>query len=71
MLELQLELINTTFAHNDGSASAPQLETYQRATNTLRRLFRSLGLSDGRRKPASAVRDVTSSIIDQFRRGSL
>ena len=70
MLELQLELMDSSFARK-GQASAPELETYQRVSNTLRRLFESLGLSDGRRKPAGAMRDVTNSIVAQLRNGSL
>jgi hypothetical protein len=71
MLELQLELMDSRFAGNGGAATPAQLETYQRVANTLRRLFEGLGMIDGSRKPAGAVRDVTNSIIDQFRNGSL
>jgi hypothetical protein len=71
MLELQLELMDSRFARNDGAATVNELETYQQVANTLRRLFESLGLIDSSRRPASAVRDVTNSIIDQFRNGSL
>jgi hypothetical protein len=71
MLELQLELMDSCFARNGGAATVPELETYQRVANTVRRLFESLGLIDATRKPASAMRDVTNSIIDQFRNGSL
>src|SRR5437016_6411586 len=35
MLELQLELMESRFAANDGEASAKALELYQRVTNTL------------------------------------
>jgi hypothetical protein len=45
MLTLQLELMEQRFAVNEnGEASAKQLETYQRVTNTLRRTLESLGL---------------------------
>ena len=45
MLALQLELMEQRFAANEGGeASAKQIETYQRVTNTLRRTLEALGL---------------------------
>ena len=44
MLTLQLELLEQTFADQGGAATTAQLETYQRTTNTLRRLLETLGL---------------------------
>jgi hypothetical protein len=45
MLALQCELMEQRFAKNEnGEASARQIESYQRATNTLRRCLVSLGL---------------------------
>ena len=49
MLELQLELLETKFAENNGAATTHELESYQRASNSLRRLLESLGLHRGRR----------------------
>jgi hypothetical protein len=57
MLELQLELLESKFAANDGAATARELETYQRASNSLRRLLESLGLHRGRR-----ARDITPDL---------
>jgi hypothetical protein len=55
MLALQCELMEQRWATNGGEASRQQLETYQRASNTLRRLLQTLGLA---RRP----RDVTPSL---------
>ena len=44
MLELQLELLETTFAENDGMASSHQLLLYQRTANSTRRLLEAVGL---------------------------
>jgi hypothetical protein len=45
MLTLQCELLEQRFAKNEnGEATNKQIETYQRTTNTLRRVLESLGL---------------------------
>lgn len=45
MLTLQLELMEQRFSQNEGGeARAHEIESYQRATNTLRRLLETLGL---------------------------
>jgi hypothetical protein len=49
MLELQLEMMESSWSANGGEASAKQIEVYQRATNTLRRCVESLGLNAGRK----------------------
>ena len=49
MLELQLEMLETRFAQNEGEASAKQLELYQRTAGGLRRLLESVGLNAGRK----------------------
>jgi hypothetical protein len=54
MLELQLEMLESRFAQNDGEASGEQLMLYQRVASALRRLLESLGLHEGRK-----ARDVT------------
>src|SRR5438067_11725815 len=59
MLELQLEMLETRFAENEGAASANQLELYQRTSNSLRRLLESLGLHRGR-----VARDVTAETAE-------
>jgi hypothetical protein len=58
MLTIQLEMMDSKFALNEGEASRVDLETYQRCSNSLRRLLESLGLQ--RRQ-----RDVTPS-VDQY-----
>jgi hypothetical protein len=62
MLELQLELLESKFAENDGAATARELECYQRASNSLRRLLESLGLHKGRKSL-----DVTPSPLEYAR----
>ena len=58
MLTLQLELMEQRFSQNEGGeATARQIESYQRATNTLRRCLSALGLE---RRP----RDVTEQSDD-------
>jgi hypothetical protein len=57
MLELQCEMLEQKFAAKEGAASRFELESYQRASNSLRRLLESLGLHRGR-KP----RDVIPSL---------
>jgi hypothetical protein len=44
MLELQMEMLETKFAANDGEASADQLLLYQRTASSARRLFESVGI---------------------------
>jgi hypothetical protein len=44
MLTLQLEMMETRWAANEGEASEKQISTYQTVTNTLRRTLESLGL---------------------------
>ena len=57
MLTLQCELLDHKFALSEGEASVIDLDRYQRASNSLRRLLESLGLQ--RRQ-----RDVTPSVED-------
>ena len=44
MLELQLELLESRFAVNDGMASTDQLLLYQRTASSARRLLEAVGL---------------------------
>ena len=61
MLALQLELMEQRFAENEGGeASAKQIETYQRVTNTLRRTLEALGLQ-------RRARDVTPTLSTYLR----
>jgi hypothetical protein len=59
MLTIQLEMMDCRFALNEGEANRVDLETYQRCSNSLRRLLESLGLQ--RRQ-----RDVATPTIDQY-----
>lgn len=62
MLTIQLEMMDSKFALNEGEALRVDLETYQRCSNSLRRLLESLGL---KRVP----RDTTPT-VDQYLRRS-
>src|SRR5262245_57434811 len=55
MLVVQLEMMEARWAANGGEAPPKEIETYQRASNSLRRLLKELGLQ---RRP----RDVTPSL---------
>ena len=62
MLCLQCELMEQNFAKAEGGeASAKQIDTYQRITNTLRRTLESLGLQ---RRP----KDVTPQNLHSYLR---
>ena len=49
LLTVQCEMLEQKFAEHDGAASSADLETYQRCSNSLRRLLESLGLHQGRK----------------------
>jgi hypothetical protein len=57
LLTLQLELMESNFAKNNGEASPQQIDCYQRVCNTLRRLLESLEIHKGR-----VARDVTPTL---------
>jgi len=62
LLQLQLEIMEQKFAlREDGCASGKEMETYQRSSNSLRRLLESLGLHEGRK-----ARDVTTLDMDRL-----
>jgi hypothetical protein len=61
-LNVELERLETQFA-DVGQADLPSLETYQRASNSLRRLLQALGLQ---RRP----RDVTLTLGQVLRKGA-
>jgi hypothetical protein len=63
MITIALEVMDAKFAAVEGEASRLDLETYQRMSNTLRRLLESLGLQ---RRP----RDVTTSLDEYLKRRS-
>ncbi|MGE0522115.1 MAG: hypothetical protein AB7O60_03645 [Variibacter sp.] len=60
LLAVECERLETVFALA-GEASLPQLETYARVSNSLRRLLESVGLK--RRK-----KDITPPTLDQYLR---
>lgn len=59
-LTVELERLESQFAQN-GGADRGQLESFQRATNTLRRLLESLGIARGR-----IPRDVTAPSLHEY-----
>jgi hypothetical protein len=61
MLTLQLEMLDSKFAANDGEATLPQLQLYQQVSNTLRRLLESVGLK-------RRARDVSPPRLDEYLR---
>jgi hypothetical protein len=56
---VELELLEVRFAR-DGGAKVEELDVFQRATNSLRRLCESLGIHQGR-----IARDITPT-LDQY-----
>jgi hypothetical protein len=59
----ELEILEVRFAHNNG-AKVEELETYQRATNSLRRTIQTLGIHRGR----LAKEINTPTLIEYLRR---
>lgn len=57
-LTVELERLESRFAQNEGASDA-QLASYQRASNSLRRLLESLGIHRGR-----VARDITDDLHD-------
>ena len=57
---VELELMEVRFARN-GGAEIAELEAFQRASNSLRRLCQTLGIHRGR-----IARDVTPPTIEQY-----
>lgn len=67
VLTVELEMLEHRFALAEGVASADDLELYQRGTNTLRRLFESLGLQR-RARDISPVPDALDYAQTRARR---
>jgi hypothetical protein len=61
MLTVQLELMDARFAQSEDVASRPDLETYQRCSNSLRRLLESLGLERRAREVVPTVEEYLAS----------
>ena len=61
MLELQLEMLETKFANNEGAASAKDLDLYARTAGNLRRLIETLGLHHGRK--AREVNELDDEVL--------
>jgi hypothetical protein len=66
-LTLQLEMMETRWAANNGEASEKQLETYQRVTGALRRTLETLGLQRRTRTIGPTLGDVLRNGIDRLR----
>jgi hypothetical protein len=62
MLELQLEMLDSKFAANNGEATLPQLQAYTTTTNTLRRTLEAIGIK-------RRAKDVTPSLEQYLRQG--
>ena len=70
MICLQLELMEQRWATTrEGAASAFQLDRYQRAANTLRRLLASLGLQRRSKDVTPTVDEFLAS--EGYRRGEV
>jgi hypothetical protein len=67
MLTLQLEMMETRWAANDGEASEKQISTYQTVTNTLRRTLESLGLAKRMKTVGPSLGDILRNGIEQER----
>jgi len=63
MLELQLEMMETRWAVNEGVASASDLQNYQRVASTIRRLLEAVGLK-------RRAKDITPDPLDYAKRYS-
>jgi hypothetical protein len=57
MLELQMEMLESRFADNDGVATTDQLLLYQRTASAARRLFESVGIKRRAKDIAPSLRD--------------
>ena len=64
MLVLQLEMLDSKFADNDGVGTREQVETYQRLTNTLRRCLETLGLPR-RPRPVPSLSDYLEGRVNK------
>ena len=62
MLTLQCELLDQKFALSEGEASVIDLDRYQRASNSLRRLLETLGLQRRQRDVTPSVEDYVAHI---------
>jgi hypothetical protein len=67
MLTLQLEMMETRWAANDGEASEKQLEIYQRVTGALRRTLETLGLQRRMKTVGPSLGDILRNGIEQER----
>ena len=61
MICLQLEMMESDWANNDGEASPQALQNYQRCVNTLRRTLEALGLK-------RRARDITPDPLEYAKR---
>src|SRR5260370_25141937 len=66
MLQVQLEMLEKTWADNWGSAAANELALYQRTSNSLRRQIEALGLHKGR--VAKDINTIDADRDEAFKR---
>ena len=59
MLTIQCEMLDAKFANEEGVACRTDIETYQRCSNTLRRLLESLGLQ-------RRAKNITPPTVDAY-----
>ena len=59
--ELQLELLDSRFAANNGEATLPQLQAYASVTNTLQRTLRAIGLQRRQRDVTPTLQEYLAS----------
>jgi hypothetical protein len=64
MLTIQCEMLDAKFANEEGVACRTDIETYQRCSNTLRRLLESLGLQ------ARRTRTIPNDPLDYARQAA-
>jgi hypothetical protein len=62
-LIIALERLETKFAEQEDGGSPPQLELYQRLSNTLRRLLESVGL---KRRPKDVTPDLKTYLASKY-----
>ncbi len=66
MMEIQLEMLDTKFANNEGCASSRDLDLYGRTSGNLRRVLESLGLHQGRKpREINAAADPAYRLYEQ------
>ena len=68
MLTVQLEMMDARFAQSESEASKTDLDTYQRASNSLRRLLESLGTQRRAKDVGPSLGDMLREDFEQRRK---